>query len=169
MVVKLDMTLGELLPKSQPILIVEDSMPDYQTILRVFRKLQVANPVYHCETGQEALDYLYNRNDFPAEKAPRPGIILLDLNLPETDGRDILRIVKADQNLKSIPVVVFTTSEVREGYQGLLPERRQQLHHQAGRSREADGRHEHAAQLLVRDCRTAAIIRHCFRQKIIRC
>ena len=112
MVVKLDMTLGELLPKTQPILIVEDSLPDYQTILRVFRKLRVDNPVYHCETGQEALDYLYHRNDqYSPEKAPRPGIILLDLNLPETDGRDILRIVKADQNLKSIPVVVFTTSE----------------------------------------------------------
>ena len=121
MVVKLDMTLGELLPKTQPILIVEDSMPDYHTILRVFRKLQVANPVYHCETGQEALDYLYHRNEHPPEKAPRPGIILLDLNLPETDGRDILRIVKADQNLKSIPVVVFTTSEsekdIRDCYQ----------------------------------------------------
>ena len=121
MVVKLDMTLGELLPKTQPILIVEDSLPDYQTILRVFRKLRIENPIYHCETGQEALDYLYHRSDYSLEKAPRPGIILLDLNLPETDGRDILRIVKADHDLKSIPVVVFTTSEsekdIRDCYQ----------------------------------------------------
>jgi CheY-like chemotaxis protein len=112
MIVNLDMTLGELLPKTQPILIVEDSLPDYQTILRVFRKLRLDNPIYHCETGQEALDYLYRRSDrYAPEKAPRPGIILLDLNLPETDGRDILRIVKRDPDLKSIPVVVFTTSE----------------------------------------------------------
>jgi two-component system, response regulator len=111
MVVNIDENLRVLVPKTQPILIVEDSMPDYQAIMRVFRKLHLDNPVYHCQTGQEALDYLYQRGKFPPEKAPRPGIVLLDLNLPETDGRDILKIVKCDESLKSIPVVVFTTSE----------------------------------------------------------
>jgi CheY-like chemotaxis protein len=103
---------GDLVARTQPILIVEDSMPDYQAVLRVFRKLRLDNPVYHCETGQEALDYLYHRNgQYPPEKAPRPGLILLDLNLPETDGREVLKLIKNDNDLKSIPVVVFTTSE----------------------------------------------------------
>jgi CheY-like chemotaxis protein len=100
-----------IMHKDQPILIVEDSMPDYQAVVRVFRKLRLDNPVFHCETGEDALDYLYHRNKYPAEKAPRPGIILLDLNLPETDGREILRLIKNDENLKSIPVIIFTTSE----------------------------------------------------------
>src|SRR3982751_4859373 len=107
----LDFMSGNLLHKDQPILIVEDSMPDYQAVLRVFRKLRLENPVYHCETGPDALDYLYHRSKFPLEKSPRPGLILLDLNLPETDGREILRNIKADESLKSIPVIIFTTSE----------------------------------------------------------
>jgi CheY-like chemotaxis protein len=116
------LTSGETLSKGEPILVVEDNYPDYQAVLRVFRKLGVDNPIYHCETGQAALDYLYRRNEkYTSDQAPRPGIILLDLNLPETDGREVLRQIKNDQQLKSIPVVVFTTSDsekdVSECYQ----------------------------------------------------
>lgn len=104
--------LGAVLDKNQPILIVEDSMPDYQAVTRVFRKLRIDNPVYHCETGQSALDFLFQRGkDNAPDKAPRPGLILLDLNLPETDGREVLKVIKSDAGLKSIPTVIFTTSE----------------------------------------------------------
>jgi CheY-like chemotaxis protein len=108
--------------KDQSILIVEDSMPDYQAILRVFRKKGIENSVYHCKTGQEALDFLYRKGSYTNEKdAPRPGIVLLDLNLPETDGREVLRKIKGDNILKSIPIVVFTTSDsdkdIEESYQ----------------------------------------------------
>jgi len=93
------------------ILIVEDSLPDFESILRAFKKLDMKNKVYHCASGEKALDFLYRRKEYAeAGKAPRPNIILLDLNLPGTDGRDILKEIKSDPDLKSIPVVVLTTS-----------------------------------------------------------
>jgi CheY-like chemotaxis protein len=106
----------------QPILIVEDSEPDFQAVLRVMRKKGMENPVYHCTTGQDALDFLYHEGAYEDEQgAPRPGIILLDLNLPETDGREVLRHIKGDDALKSIPVVIFTTSDsekdIEESYE----------------------------------------------------
>lgn len=69
------------------------------------------NPVFHCEDGDEALDYLYRRGAYSdARKAPRPALILLDLNLPGVDGREVLAEIKADEDLKVIPVVILTTS-----------------------------------------------------------
>ncbi len=103
---KIEETLKDL-----PILIVEDSMPDYQAVLRVIRKKGMENPVYHCKTGQEALDFLRHEGIYVQENAPRPSIIMLDLNLPETDGREVLRQIKGDSALKSIPTVIFTTSD----------------------------------------------------------
>lgn len=99
-------------PDTMAILVVEDNMPDYQTVLRAFRKVGVKSPVYHCETGEDALDFVYRRNGYQsAENAPRPGLILLDLNLPGTDGREVLKQLKNDNDLRSIPVIVFTTSD----------------------------------------------------------
>ncbi len=96
---------------SQPILIVEDSREDYETTVRAFQKAGVANSIYGCESGDEALDYLYGRGKYAnGEHAPRPGIILLDLNLPGTDGREVLARIKTDPDLKRIPVIVLTTS-----------------------------------------------------------
>jgi CheY-like chemotaxis protein len=94
-----------------PILLVEDSPEDFEATVRALRKAGVANPVYRCEDGDEALDYLHRRGRYadPAT-APRPGIILLDLNLPGTDGREVLEEIKADASLQLIPVVVLTTS-----------------------------------------------------------
>lgn len=96
---------------NQPILVVEDSPEDYEATHRTFRKAGLVNPIFHCADGDSALDYLWRRGDYgdPA-KAPRPGIILLDLNLPGTDGRDVLAEIRGDKNLKNIPVVVLTTS-----------------------------------------------------------
>jgi two-component system response regulator len=93
------------------ILIVEDSDIDYETTLRALKNSNMANPVQRCEDGEEALDYLYQRNQFSnAESSPRPELILLDLNLPGTDGRDVLEEIKKDTKLKTIPVIVLTTS-----------------------------------------------------------
>lgn len=93
-----------------PILIVEDNRADYETIIRVFQKTGVKNPVHHCETGQQTLDFL-RHNDVSDPENHKPGLILLDLNLPGMDGRTVLKQIKNDNELKSIPVVVFTTSE----------------------------------------------------------
>ncbi len=97
---------------SQPILLVEDSPEDYETTERAFRRSGLKNPIYRCADGDEALDFLYRRGRFsdPAT-APRPGVILLDLNLPGTDGREVLSEIKNDPSLKQIPVIVLTTSK----------------------------------------------------------
>lgn len=96
---------------SQPILLVEDSPEDFETTERAFRRSGLKNPIFRCADGDEALDFLHRRGRFadPA-KAPRPGVILLDLNLPGTDGREVLSEIKADPYLKQIPVIVLTTS-----------------------------------------------------------
>jgi CheY-like chemotaxis protein len=97
---------------SQPILLVEDSPEDFETTERAFRKSGLRNPIVRCADGDEALDYLFRRGAYTdPEKSPRPGVILLDLNLPGTDGREVLTELKADPVLKQIPVVVLTTSK----------------------------------------------------------
>ena len=99
------------MPYSQPILLVEDSPEDFEATLRAFRKSGLKNTVVRCENGDQALDYLYRRGEYadPAS-SPRPGVVLLDLNLPGTDGRQVLSEIKGDERLRDIPVVVLTTS-----------------------------------------------------------
>ena len=99
------------LDNGQPILLVEDSPEDYEATLRALRKSRLRNPIFWCKNGDLALDYLYQRGAYADHvQAPRPGIILLDLNMPGTDGREVLTVIKQDQNLKAIPVIVLTTS-----------------------------------------------------------
>jgi two-component system response regulator len=93
-----------------PILLVEDSPEDFETTRRAFRRAGLRNPMLHCATGDDALDFLHQRGRYTAATAPRPGIILLDLNLPGTDGRAVLAEIKAAAGLSEIPVVVLTTS-----------------------------------------------------------
>ena len=95
----------------QAILLVDDSPEDREATLRAIKKAGLPNPVFWCEDGDMALDFLYQRGEYAAAgKAPRPGVILLDLNMPGTDGRKVLDVVKKDAKLKSIPIVVLTTS-----------------------------------------------------------
>jgi two-component system, response regulator len=95
-----------------PILIVEDNDIDFRQTQRAFKDLHIANPVFRCVDGEDALDYLYQRGSYAASPtAPRPSMILLDLNLPGTDGRTVLSDIKANPDLRQIPVIVFTTSE----------------------------------------------------------
>lgn len=95
-----------------PILIVEDNDYDFDQTVRAFQASRLANPIYRCVNGDDALDYLYRRGDYvDPSSAPRPSIVLLDLKLPGTDGHEVLQVVKADAALRSIPVVMLTTSE----------------------------------------------------------
>lgn len=101
--------------KSQTILIVEDSDDDYLATVRAFKKANLINPVKRCTNGDQAMDYLLQHGEFSgAGKAPRPSIILLDLNLPGTDGREVLGMIKADPDLQKIPVIVLTTSSAEQ-------------------------------------------------------
>lgn len=88
----------------QPILLVEDDRVDVMTIRRAMREIHLTNPIFVAGNGEEALAYLRD----PARE--RPGIILLDLNMPKMNGIEFLEVAKGDPALRSIPVVVLTTS-----------------------------------------------------------
>ena len=90
------------------ILLVEDSPSDVAMIRAALREGHIANDMHVAGDGEEALEYLFRRGQF--RDARRPDLILLDLNLPKKDGREVLAEVKADGDLKVIPVVVLTTS-----------------------------------------------------------
>lgn len=95
----------KMLHETQPILIVEDSEDDYDATRRAFTKANLRNPIRHAVSGEEALEYLR------AASEAKPGLILLDLNMPGLDGRRTLGIIKQDKALKKIPVVILTTSD----------------------------------------------------------
>lgn len=96
---------------TQPLLVIEDSDEDFEAFRRMVHKSSLATPIYRCTDGDDALDFLYRTGEYiDAATSPRPAIILLDLNLPGTDGREVLEQIKQDDELKIIPVVVFTTS-----------------------------------------------------------
>jgi CheY-like chemotaxis protein len=97
-----------ILGKQVEILIVEDNKGDVGLIEEVFEEAKVRNNIHVAEDGEEAVLYLRGEGKFLG--SPRPDIILLDLNLPNKDGREVLREIKEDSNLKNIPVVVLTTS-----------------------------------------------------------
>jgi two-component system response regulator len=93
------------------ILLVEDNQDDYEATLRSLKRNHFLNPVQWCKSGQEALDYLnINGSHAPSAVSRKPDLILLDLNMPGIDGRQVLQVIKTDAALKSIPVVILTTS-----------------------------------------------------------
>jgi CheY-like chemotaxis protein len=107
--------------KPVEILLVEDSLDDVEITLRALRKVRVANTVHVVRDGQEALDFLSRDGDHgDRADAPRPDVILLDLNLPKVNGLEVLDKIRASDGLSTIPVIVLTVSEcqedVRESY-----------------------------------------------------
>ena len=94
------------------ILLVEDNEGDARLAKEAMRDSKIKNVLHHVWNGEEAMAFL--RRQPPFARAPRPGLILLDLNLPRKDGREVLAEVKADPDLKRIPVVVLTVSSAEE-------------------------------------------------------
>jgi CheY-like chemotaxis protein len=90
------------------ILLVEDSPEDVLLTREALRDAKVANEIHVAEDGDAAMAFM--RGEAPYEGGPRPDLVLLDLNLPGKDGREVLEEIKADRELRSIPVVVLTTS-----------------------------------------------------------
>jgi two-component system response regulator len=105
-------------PKSVDILLIEDNPDHVELIIKALRNNNVLNEVHVVTSGEEAMDFLYQRGEYA--NAARPGLILLDIKLPGMDGMEFLRRIKADPKLKPIPVVVLTTSagekEIVESY-----------------------------------------------------
>ncbi|KZS58805.1 response regulator [Mycobacterium ostraviense] len=94
------------------ILLVEDDPGDELITREAFEHNKVKNRLHVARDGEEGLNYLYRRGEF--HDAPRPDLILLDLNLPKYDGRQLLEKIKSDPDLSRIPVVVLTTSAAEE-------------------------------------------------------
>ncbi len=90
---------------SRPILLVEDDIVDAASVARILKDLNITNPLVHLNNGKEALEHLRNTNN------QRPSLILLDLNMPVMNGLEFLKVIKADETLRKLPVVVLTTSD----------------------------------------------------------
>ncbi len=97
-----------------PILIIDDNEADCELLRLAFEESNLTNPVYSACDGEEALKFLYNETPFEDKRnAPRPGIILLDINMPKINGTEVLRELKQDKDLERIPVIMLTTSNNR--------------------------------------------------------
>ena len=102
------------LAKPITILLADDDEEDRMLTSDALNESRVVNDLRFVEDGEDLLDYLYRRGKYDADSAPRPGLILLDLNMPRKDGREALREIKADPDLRRIPIVVLTTSKAEE-------------------------------------------------------
>lgn len=97
------------------ILMADDDADDRDFTRAAMQESRLANDLRCVEDGEELLDYLHRRGRYADPKdSPRPGLILLDLNMPRLDGREALREIKADPKLRNIPIVVLTTSKTEE-------------------------------------------------------
>ncbi len=97
------------------ILVAEDDPDDRMLMREALEESRLANNLEFVEDGEELLDYLRRQGKYSGQdKAPRPGLILLDLNMPKKDGREALKEIKASPELRSIPIVVLTTSKAEK-------------------------------------------------------
>ena len=101
------------------VLLVEDDAEDIEITRRAFQKGRIPNPLDVVRDGPEAMEFLQHAGRYsdPA-RAPRPGLILLDLNLPGLDGREVLKLIKEDPDFRRIPVVVLTISSQETDVRG---------------------------------------------------
>lgn len=101
--------------KAITILLADDDADDRMMASDALEESRLANDLRCVEDGEELMDYLYRRGKYAEPGvAPRPGLILLDLNMPRKDGREALKEIKSDPDLRLIPVVVLTTSKAEE-------------------------------------------------------
>jgi CheY-like chemotaxis protein len=101
--------------RSITILLADDDADDRMMASDALEESRLANDLRCVEDGEELMDYLHRRGKYAApNNAPRPGLILLDLNMPRKDGREALKEIKAEPELRSIPVIVLTTSKAEE-------------------------------------------------------
>lgn len=101
-------------PKTITILMADDDPDDRVLTREALMENKLANDLHFVEDGEELMDFLKRRGKYEQQNAPRPGLILLDLNMPRKDGREALSEIKADPELRSIPIIVLTTSKAEE-------------------------------------------------------
>jgi len=104
--------MGEFNGKAAVILLAEDDPGDQELTRRALEQSRIRNELYIVEDGEEALDYLLRRGKYEDPiSSPKPDLMLLDLNMPKMDGKQLLEQMRADPNLRRIPVVALTTSK----------------------------------------------------------
>ena len=103
---------GDIMGRPVEILLVEDNPGDVRLAIEALKEAKVRNNLHVVEDGVEAMAFLRKEGQYTA--VPRPDVVLLDLNLPKKDGREVLAEIKADDNLKRIPVVILTVSKAEE-------------------------------------------------------
>jgi len=96
--------------QAQMVLLIEDSEDDYEATMRAFKKANFHNPVVWSQSGRDAIDFLKHEGVHKDSVKAAPGLIMLDLNMPGLDGRKTLQLIKDDNGLKRIPVIILTTS-----------------------------------------------------------
>jgi CheY-like chemotaxis protein len=97
------------------VLLAEDDEHDIVATKRAWKKHNIANPLYIVNDGEECLDFLHRRGEYSEpESAPRPGILLLDINMPKMDGLAVLEHIRKDNELHHLPVIILTTSKAEE-------------------------------------------------------
>lgn len=94
----------------RPILLAEDNHNDVELILAAFKDANFVNEIHVTNDGEQALDFLHRRGAYAGRTGPLPAVILLDLKMPKVDGREVLRHVRTDPELRHIPVVILTSS-----------------------------------------------------------
>jgi chemotaxis family two-component system response regulator Rcp1 len=104
--------MRNLVIRSIDILVVEDNAGDARLIREVLNDNKIFSSLFMVNDGVEAMDFLHNRGKY--KKAPKPDLIILDLNLPRKDGREVLAEIKTDEVLKHIPIVIMTISQAEE-------------------------------------------------------
>lgn len=96
------------------ILMADDDDDDYVLTKKALKESKLLNTLVRVKDGEELIDYLLARGPYEGQEVARPGVILLDLNMPRMDGREALKVIKSDPTLSNIPVIVFTTSKAEE-------------------------------------------------------
>lgn len=96
------------------ILMADDDDDDFLLTKKALAESKLSNNLIRVEDGEELLDYLRKQGKYETQNVQRPGMILLDLNMPKKDGRETLKEIKSDPKLKDIPVIIFTTSKAEE-------------------------------------------------------
>ncbi len=102
------------MPDRLKILLVEDDLEHLQLTKYILERNKVPGEVIVVRDGQEAVDFLFQRNKFADCPLPRPNLVLLDLNIPRIDGKEVLRLMKQDSSLRDIPVVIVSSSNREE-------------------------------------------------------
>lgn len=97
--------------ETQEILLIEDSPSDARLTIMALKEGKILNKIVHLKDGEEALNYIFSKEQYANRTMVNPILILLDLKMPKVDGIEVLRKIKADERTKSIPVVVFSSSQ----------------------------------------------------------